>query len=101
MTASEQGRAALAATLSAQPVKDWQDRWVLAGLIETIKGIATRDMPLAYANMLLQGDPGTTIELSVVRVQRPEPSTVTLTRANIPPQPVETQTLTGQVGADP
>lgn len=66
-------------------------------MIETIKGIATRDMPLAYANMLLQGDPGTTVELSVVRVQRPEPSTVTLTRANIPPATVDTQTLAGQV----
>src|SRR5271157_1074831 len=25
-------------------------------MIESIKGVATRDMPLAYANMLLQGD---------------------------------------------
>ena len=66
-------------------------------MIETIKGIATRDMPLAYANMLLQGDPGSTVELSVVRVQRPEPSTVTLTRANIPAVTEETQTLAGQV----
>jgi carboxyl-terminal processing protease len=66
-------------------------------MIETIKGIATRDMPLAYANMLLQGDPGSSVELTVVRVQRPEPSTVTLTRANIPAVTEETQTLAGQV----
>jgi len=33
----------------------------------------------------------------VVRVQRPEPSTITLTRANIPPATVDTQTLAGQV----
>ena len=66
-------------------------------MIETIKGIATRDMPLAYASLLLQGDPGTTLELSVVRVQRPEPTTVTLTRANMAPQPVESQVLSGQV----
>lgn len=66
-------------------------------MIETIKGIATRDMPLAYANMLLQGDPGSTVELTVVRVQRPEPTTVTLTRANIPAVTEETQTLAGQV----
>ncbi len=67
-------------------------------MIESIKGIATRDMPLAYAYMLLQGDPGSTIELSVVRVQRPEPSTISLTRANTQPQPVESQTVNGQVG---
>jgi carboxyl-terminal processing protease len=66
-------------------------------MIETIKGIATRDMPLAYATLLMQGDPGTTVELSVVRVQRPEPSTLTLTRANTPPQPVDLQTLPGQI----
>jgi len=66
-------------------------------MIESIKGIATRDMPLAYANMLLQGDPGTTIELSVVRVQRPDPSMVTLTRANVTPPAVDNQMLPGQV----
>ena len=27
-------------------------------MIESIKGIATRDMPLAYASMLLQGEAG-------------------------------------------
>src|ERR1051325_11677949 len=57
-------------------------------MIESIKGIATRDMPLAYATMLLQGDPGSTVELSVVRVQRPEPTMVTLTRANTAPPAV-------------
>jgi carboxyl-terminal processing protease len=52
-------------------------------MIESIRGIATRDMPLAYANMLLQGKPGTTIELSVMAVRHPEPRKVTLTRAAI------------------
>lgn len=66
-------------------------------MIETIKGIATRDMPLAYATLLLEGDPGTTIDLSVVRVQRPDPTKITLTRAVTPPQPVQAQTLPGQV----
>src|SRR5947199_1128988 len=41
-------------------------------MIETIGDVATRDMPLAYASMLLQGDPGTTVKLSVVRSRRPE-----------------------------
>lgn len=67
-------------------------------MIETIKGIATRDMPLAYASMLLQGEPGSTVELSVVRVQQPEPQTLTLTRASAAPVPVQTSVLAGQVG---
>jgi len=67
-------------------------------MIETIGDISTRDMPLAYANMLLQGDPGTTVKLSVVRVRRPEPQVVTLTRANFPIPSVESRMLDGQVG---
>src|SRR5271169_2033554 len=67
-------------------------------MIETIGDVATRDMPLAYASMLLQGDPGTTVKLSVVRVRRPDPQTVTLTRANFPLPPVEAKMLEGQVG---
>ena len=67
-------------------------------MIETIKGIATRDMPLAYANLLLQGDPGSSVELSVVRVQRPEPQTVKLVRANSVDLPVEDRLLTDQTG---
>jgi len=67
-------------------------------MIESIKGIATRDMPLAYASMLLQGDPGSTIDLSVVRVRRPEPQTVKLTRAVTMLPPVESKMLADHVG---
>jgi carboxyl-terminal processing protease len=67
-------------------------------MIESIKGIATRDMPLAYASMLMQGDPGSTVELSVVRVRQPEPQTVKLTRAAISLPPIESKMLPGQVG---
>ena len=37
-------------------------------MIESIKGITTRDMPLAYAQLLLEGESGQSVELSVVRV---------------------------------
>jgi carboxyl-terminal processing protease len=67
-------------------------------MIESIKGIATRDMPLAYANMLLQGESNTTVEVSVVRVRHPEPQTVKLTRAAISVPSVESKMLAGQVG---
>lgn len=45
----------------------------LAGLttnsiLETINGVSTRDMPLAYAELLLAGDPGTEVEIGVLNV---------------------------------
>jgi carboxyl-terminal processing protease len=49
-------------------------------VIEAINGVATRDMPLAYAEMLLRGEPGSNIEITVLRLRNPEPSKVTLTR---------------------
>lgn len=67
-------------------------------MIESIKGISTRDMPLAYASMLLQGDPGSTIDLSVVRVRRPEPQPVKLTRTNLTLPPIDSRMLADQVG---
>ena len=42
-------------------------------LIESIGGVATRDMPLAYAEMLLAGEPNTSVDLSVLRLRKPEP----------------------------
>jgi carboxyl-terminal processing protease len=66
-------------------------------MIESIKDIATRDMPLAYADLLLRGDAGSTIDLSVVRVSKPEPSTVKLTRVNLTVPPVEDQMLAGEI----
>ena len=67
-------------------------------MIESIKGIATRDMPLAYAAMLLQGEAGTTVDLSVVRVRRPEPQAMKLTRAVLTLPSVESKMLDGQGG---
>src|SRR5438552_16986101 len=53
------------------------------GVIETINGVATRDMPLAYAEMLMQGETGSTLEVGVLRFRNPEPTKMTLTRAVI------------------
>src|SRR5215469_6751695 len=66
-------------------------------MIESIKDVATRDMPLAYADLLLRGDPGSVVELSVVRVQKPEPTSVKLTRTNVTLPAVENARLPGQV----
>ena len=67
-------------------------------MIESIKGISTRDMPLAYANLLLEGANGSTVALSVVRARHPEPQTITLTRVDLTVPPVVTKMLPGGVG---
>ena len=67
-------------------------------MIETIGGVATRDMPLAYAGLLLQGDPGSTVEVTVFHVRQSEPATVKLTRAMVPLPPVETRVLANNIG---
>src|ERR1700728_3332555 len=66
-------------------------------MLESIKGIATRDMPLAYANLLLRGQPGTTVELSVLR-RKPEPQKLTMTRAVVTPPAVESKMLPDNIG---
>jgi len=67
-------------------------------MIETIGGVATRDMPLAYASMLLHGDPGTTVELTVIRARHPEPAPLKLARAMTTLPAVETKMLDNKVG---
>src|SRR6202050_4961200 len=66
-------------------------------MLESIKGIATRDMPLAYANLLLKGQPGTTVDLSVLR-RKPEPQKLTMTRAIVTPPSVESKMLADNIG---
>lgn len=67
-------------------------------MIESIKGIATRDMPLAYAELLLQGAPGTNVELSVLSMRNAEPRKVTLTRAVVQYPRVTSKLLPDGVG---
>jgi carboxyl-terminal processing protease len=66
-------------------------------MLESIKGIATRDMPLAYAKLLLKGAPGTTVDLSVLR-RKPEPQKLTMTREAIVYPAVESKLLPDQIG---
>jgi carboxyl-terminal processing protease len=66
-------------------------------IIETIKGVGTRDMPLAYATLLLRGAPGSTIDITVLR-HRPEPQKMTLTRAALNPPPVVSKVMPNDVG---
>jgi carboxyl-terminal processing protease len=67
-------------------------------MVESIRGIATRDMPLAYAYMLLQGKPGTTVEVSILQIQHPEPKKILLTRAVIAYPRATGKMLPDQIG---
>ncbi len=66
-------------------------------MIETIKGVATRDMPLAYASLLLRGQPGSNIDLTVLK-RKPEPEKVTLTRAVVANPPLAAKIIPDGIG---
>jgi carboxyl-terminal processing protease len=55
-------------------------------------------MPLAFAELLLRGDAGSTVEVGVLRFRQPEPQKLTLTRAVIAYPPVTAKMLDDQVG---
>jgi len=66
-------------------------------VIESINNVSTRDMPLAFAEQLLQGDAGSAVELSVLRAQRTEAQKISVVRAAIS-YPAVTGRLEGQTG---
>jgi carboxyl-terminal processing protease len=67
-------------------------------MIDSIKGVSTRDMPLAYAELLLKGKPGTAVEVSLLAMRNPEPKKLTLTRALVQYPPVTHKLLADQIG---
>jgi carboxyl-terminal processing protease len=67
-------------------------------LIESINNVATRDMPLAYAEQLLRGNAKTTVEVTVLRLKNPDPQKITLTRAVVPYPDVTAKMLPSEVG---
>jgi len=66
-------------------------------IIESINGVATRDMPLVYAEMLLQGEAGSNVEIGVLRVSKPDPTKLTLARANTPAPALSAKMLADQI----
>ncbi|MEJ7606477.1 MAG: S41 family peptidase [Bryobacteraceae bacterium] len=67
-------------------------------VLESINGVATRDMPLAYAEMLLAGETGSDVDLSVLRARKPEPQKITLTRAAVRLPSVTSKLLSDGIG---
>ncbi len=67
-------------------------------MVEAINGVSTRDMPLAYADIMLQGEAGSNVELTVLRFRKPEPQKITLVRAAIVFLPVTVKMLDNNIG---
>lgn len=67
-------------------------------LIESIKGIATRDMPLAYAQELLSGPADSKVEINLLRLKNPDPQKITLTLVKIAYPAVTAKLMPDNVG---
>lgn len=67
-------------------------------MIETIQGVNTRDMPLAYAEMMLLGEPGTSVELGVLRFRNPEPQKMAIVRGPVQWPAVSSKLLPDSIG---
>ncbi len=52
-------------------------------LIESINNVATRDMPLAYAEQLLRGDANSKVDITILRLRNPDPQKLSLIRTNV------------------
>jgi carboxyl-terminal processing protease len=60
-------------------------------IIEAIEGHSTRELSLAVIRLMLDGQPGTSVNISVVRPTKPDPLKVTMTRAVLAPPPLGEQ----------
>jgi carboxyl-terminal processing protease len=66
-------------------------------VIESINNVSTRDMPLAFAEQLLEGDAGTAVEFGVLRVAQTEAKKISVVRGPIT-YPEVTGKMDGQTG---
>jgi len=60
-------------------------------VIDLIGDQSTHDLPLAVIRFMLEGKPGTTVSISVVRPFKPDPDKIVLTRTNLPTPPLGEQ----------
>ncbi|HEU5451748.1 MAG TPA: S41 family peptidase [Terriglobales bacterium] len=67
-------------------------------IVEAINGKTTRDMSLAEIDDLLAGDPGSKIELSLVRARRAEPLKLTVIRGMVTVPPVSDKLMDDGIG---
>lgn len=67
-------------------------------IIEALEGRSTREMSLAEIDAALSGSVGSTVNLSIVRARRAEPTKVTVTRENVQIPPVSSEVMDQEIG---
>jgi len=67
-------------------------------IIEAIEGRSTRDMSLAEIQNLTSGQPGSSLNLSVVRARRAEPQKLTVTRDIVAAPPIADRMMEAGIG---
>jgi carboxyl-terminal processing protease len=82
-----------ATVVSVEPGSPAEKQQIQDGdIVEAIEGHSTREMSLVMIRLLLQGKPGTSVSISLVRPRKAEPDKITLTRAAASTPPLgETQ----------
>jgi carboxyl-terminal processing protease len=67
-------------------------------ILEAIEGKSTREMSLAEIHSLLSGEPGSNVNLSVVRARRAEPQKMVVTRDVVTIPPAQDKLLADGIG---
>jgi len=67
-------------------------------ILESIEGKSTREMSLAEIHNMLEGQPGSTVNVSVVRARRAEPQRIAITRDLITVPPVSEKMVEDGIG---
>jgi carboxyl-terminal processing protease len=75
------GYATIVSVIPGSPAD--RDHLADGDVIESIGDSSTRELSLAVIRLLLEGKPGSTVTLSVVRPRKPDPDKITLTRTVI------------------
>ncbi len=60
-------------------------------IIEAIEGHSTRQLSLAVIRLMLEGKPGSSLTISIVRPGKPDPEKITMTREMLAPPPLGEQ----------
>ncbi|HKV95197.1 MAG TPA: S41 family peptidase [Candidatus Angelobacter sp.] len=66
-------------------------------IIETVEGFSTHDLSLAAIKNHLSGDPGSRLDLTIIRTRKIEPQKITVVR-DVVPLPAVQEQLQGDVG---
>jgi len=66
-------------------------------IIETVEGLSTHDLSLAAIKNHLSGDPGSRLDMTIIRTRKIEPQKITVVR-DVVPLPAVQEQLQGDVG---